>query len=230
MTSKLPENAKLCPPEYLDTAMSFVPPSASRVQVQTREGRIAYRAPDQIEDSDTLVLDGRDMPIVMMREPGRTPTGNMKPPELHSKVLRKEAHLQASELVQATSANPESDDVFVILMRDLAKELTRLEFLIQELDAKNGDTSYLSNLRIRSLRQMADLWIKKREKTDSGVVDMKSPSFQILFAFILETFKDALRDAGTRPEHIETVFSKLSKRLEDGWEEDARNKMKDAVS
>jgi hypothetical protein len=226
--TKISDNTKLCPPDYHDTAIQLIPPSASRVQVHTEDGKIVYRVPNQIRDTDTLVLDGRDMPIVMMREPGRNPVTPMKPTELHGRVLRKEAHLQASELVQVTSENPESDDVFTLLMQDLAKELTRLQFLIQELDAKNGDTSYLSNLRIRSLRQMADLWIKKREKTDSGVIDLKSPTFKTLFAFILETFKDSLKDAGTRPEHIETVFAKLSKRLGDGWEEDARNKMRDS--
>ena len=55
---------------------------------------------------------------------------------------------------------------------------------------------------------------------------MDSAAFKKLFAFIMETFRGSLVDAGMRPEMVETVFAKLAQRLEDEWEDEARNRMK----
>ena len=54
-----------------------------------------------------------------------------------------------------------------------------------------------------------------------------APSFQIVFSFMLETVRGSLEDAGARPEFIETIFTKLSKRLDDGWKEEAKARVKE---
>ena len=77
---------------------------------------------------------------------------------------------------------------------------------------------------------MADTWLKRKQQTEGGLVDLDSPAFGALFAFLLETFKEAMSGAGTRSEHIETIFAKLVAQLgDDAWREEAKVRMKDKI-
>jgi hypothetical protein len=128
-----------------------------------------------------------------------------------------------------TKDNPESDAVFNSLMMGLSTEITSLEFERKEAERKGEDTSNISAKRVRAIKTMTDAWLKKREKVDSGSIDMEGAAFKALFSFTLETVRGAMNDSGMRAEHIETVFAKLSKRLADGWAEDAKARMREAT-
>jgi hypothetical protein len=51
-----------------------------------------------------------------------------------------------------------------------------------------------------------------------------------VFAFTLETVRGALEDAGARPEFIETIFAKISKRLNDDWKNEALIRIKEKAT
>ena len=219
-----------CSREERDDVIAMIPPLAARVQVVGPDGKVAYRKVEEIADDDEVCINNEGKPVVMLRPPGRRAKGFLQPVshQVADEVQAKGFHVTTNDLVRLTSENPEADAVFNTLMGEFSREITKLDFAVQELDRKGKPSADLTTKRIRAIKQMADTWLKRRSITEGGALDFDSPSFKALFGFIMETFRGALGDAGMRPEHIETVFAKLSKRLADGWAEEAKAKMKGA--
>jgi len=216
------------PPEEREQVLAAIPPLAARIQVRLPDGKVVYRKIGEVEDSDEVCVTVDGKPVVMFRPPGRPNKGHLLPVshQVADIVQAKDFHLIVNDLVKATQNNPEADSVFNLLMQELSKEITRLDFTIQELDRRGKPSADISSRRVRAIKQMSDAWLKRKERTDAGNIDLDSFAFQHLFKYILETFRLAVQDAGTRPEQIETIFSKLSNRLSDGWNEEAKLKMK----
>lgn len=215
--------------------LALLPQGISRVRVTSAEGKQYYKAVPDILDTDTVDLTAAGKPIVMRNTPGRPVGSTVKPalPAVSKQAEEvsqaKDNHEALSDLVAITKQNSEADVVFHTLMNGLAVEITSLEFERREAERKGEDTSNISAKRVRAIKTMADAWLKKRERVDSGTIDMEGVAFKALFSFMLETVRGAMGDSGMRPEHIETVFAKLSKRLADGWAEDAKARMREAT-
>ncbi len=215
--------------------LAMLPQGISRVRVTSAEGKQYYKAVPDILDTDTVDLTAAGKPIVMRTPPGRPQGSTAKsalPPvskQAEEVSQAKDNHEALSDLVAVTKQNSEADAVFHTLMNGLAVEITSLEFERREAERKGEDTSNISSKRVRAIKTMTDAWLKKREKVDSGTIDMEGVAFKTLFSFMLETVRGAMGDSGMRPEHIETVFAKLSKRLADGWAEDAKARMREAT-
>jgi len=213
--------------------LEMLPQGIARVRVTSAEGKQCYKAVPDILDTDTVDLTAAGNPIVMRTPPGR-PQGSkttLAPVSKQAEEVSqaKDSHEALSDLVAVTRQNSEADAVFHTLMNGLATEITSLEFERKEAERKGEDTSNISSKRVRAIKTMTDAWLKKREKVDSGTIDMEGVAFKALFSFMLETVRGAMGDSGMRPEHIETVFAKLSKRLADGWTEDAKARMREAT-
>jgi hypothetical protein len=213
--------------------VEMLPQGIARVRVTSAEGKQCYKSVPDILDTDTVDLTAAGKPIVMRTHPGRPHgTKSTLPPvskQAEEVSLAKDTHEALSDLVSVTRQNPEADAVFHTLMSGLAVEITSLEFERREAERKGEDTSNVSAKRVRAIKTMTDAWLKKREKVDSGTIDLEGVAFKTLFSFMLETVRGAMGDSGMRPEHIETVFAKLSKRLADGWAEDAKARMREAT-
>jgi hypothetical protein len=212
--------------------LALVPEGVARVRVTSAEGKQCYKAIPDILDTDTVDTTSAGKPITMRTPPGR-PTKAVSLPAVSKQAeevaLAKENHHVLSDLVVLTKHNPESDAVFNSLMVGLSTEITSLEFERKEAERKGEDTSNISAKRVRAIKTMTDAWLKKREKVDGGSIDMEGAAFKALFSLTLETVRVAMNDSGMRAEHIETVFAKLSKRLADGWAEDAKARMREAT-
>jgi hypothetical protein len=213
--------------------LEMLPQGIARVRVTSVEGKQCYKAVPDILDTDTVDLTAAGKPIVMRTPPGRPQGSKTTLPPVSKQAEEvsqaKDSHEALSDLVAVTRQNSEADAVFHTLMNGLATEITSLEFERKEAERKGEDTSNISAKRVRAIKTMTDAWLKKREKVDSGTIDMEGVAFKALFSFMLETVRGAMGDSGMRPEHIETVFAKLSKRLADGWTEDAKARMREAT-
>jgi hypothetical protein len=74
---------------------------------------------------------------------------------------------------------------------------------------------------------MADAWINKKRSTRAEGINLDSEEFSSVYSHILETMKDAMVDASTRREHIETIFTKFSALVsQPSWKVEAKRKMK----
>jgi len=69
------------------------------------------------------------------------------------------------------------------------------------------------------------------DQKGSQLLNLNSPSFRAVFQMTLETMRVSLLEAGTRPEIVETAFSRFAKVVEgDAWKSEVRNRMRDAAS
>lgn len=219
-------------PDEREKLIAALPEGIARVKVTNAEGKTCYKMVADILDTDTVEFTASGRPITMRTSPGRprNPVPLMPVSKQAEEISNaKDNHQALSDLVSVTRNNPEADAVFHSLMLGMSTEITSLEFERMEAERKGEDTSGISSKRVRAIKAMTDAWLKKREKVDSHSVDMESAAFKSLFAFILETVRAAMADSGMRPEHVETVFAKLAKRLADGWGDEAKLRMREAT-
>lgn len=210
------------------TILATLPANVTRVQVSDEFGKIKFKQIADIQPADTILFNGSGSPVVMTGKPGRKTKPVMKAANDNiAEMLRaKEQAVGDDELLDTIKHNPEGSTVLDFVMTGLAEEAASLAFERTEAERKGDSTSQISMRRINALKAVGDSWIKRKEQIASGGVDMDSPAFKRLFEFILDTFREALEeDVGARPEMIETIFTALSRRLDDDWTRDATKKM-----
>lgn len=222
-----------------DKLLALIPIDAVRVKVKTAEGHEKYRTVSPTEgdfekvlDTDEIVLVG-GKPITMNKVPGRKKSAPVpKPPKA---TTPKNAQMQADKmafldndpLLKQIEQGVESEDILLLVMRGFAQESASLEFERMTAEAEGKETSALSIRRINALKALGDAWIKRKEQLSGKTIDMGSPAFGRLFAFMTETFREAMLDGGVARDQVETIFARLHDRMSDEtWEQEAQNKMK----
>ncbi len=141
------------------------------------------------------------------------------------RTIRKKRH-GTDNLIKEVRKNPSGDAVFDSVMTSLSEEAELIEFERDRLIQANRPYDHITEQRLRVLKAVADAWLKRKMKSGGGI-DLDSPEFNVVAGFMLETFRGAMEDAGVRPEFIETIFAKLSKRLTENWKDEARMRIKD---
>jgi hypothetical protein len=216
--------------EYI---LANLPGGVRRVQVIEPSGKQVYKRPDDVDTTlDQIMLASDGTPICMRGKPGRKKKPALKPvtPQIAEVEQAREEHLAQDHLRREARADAESDNVLNGILAAMADEAAAIEFERAEAARHGQDTANHSSKRARVLKAMADTWLKRKQQMEGGLVDLDSPAFAALFAFLLETFKEAMAGAGTRHEHIETIFAKLVSQLGDeAWREEAKTRMKDKI-
>ncbi len=216
--------------EYI---LANLPGGVRRVQVIEPSGKQVYKRPDDVDVvRDQIMLASDGTPICMRGKPGRKPKAQLNPvtPQIAEVEQARQEHISQDPLRHVAKKDAESDQVLNAIIAAMADEAAAIEFERSEAARHGQDTANHSAKRARVLKGMADTWLKRKQQIEGGIIDLDSPAFAALFAMILETFKGAMADAGTRPEHIETIFAKLVKELdEESWREEAKARMKDKV-
>ena len=224
-----------------DQELALIPLDAVRVKVENDKGQKKYRTVDadkkdfsKILPTDTLVLIG-GRPITMNKVPGRkkaTPLPKAPEPTTPKNAqtqANKVAFLDHDPLLLQIEQGVESEDILLLVMRGVAQEAASLEFERQIAEAEGKETSQLSIRRISALKALGDAYLKRKDQLSGNSVDMDSPAFSRLFAFMTDTFRESMLAGGIGRDQAETVFSRLSDRMADEtWEQEARNKMKGA--
>lgn len=208
--------------------LASLPPETKRVQVIGSDGRTGYKRPDEVDvDTDQIALGADGKPVVMRGRPGRRPKVNLQPVNnnVQEVVEARNDHVDTNPLLVAAKGNPEGEDVLNEIIAAMAEEAAAVEFERLEAERHGVPTSNISAKRARILKGMADTYLKRRDKGEGGV-DMDSPAFESVMGFMFETIQDVMTDSGMRKEHIETVFAKLSKVLDDSWKAEATARMK----
>jgi hypothetical protein len=211
--------------------LQTLPVGTLRVQVTEPSGKQTYKRPEDVNlDRDEISFSGDGTPIVMRGKPGRPSTKSSLPPitPLVAQVSAvREEHMETSTVTREVEKNPEGDEVLNLILKGLADEAASIEFDRLEAQRNGQEASDLATKRARILKSMADLHLSRKKVSDGGIIDLESPVFHALFKVILQSFREAMEEAGTRPEHLETIFAKLVVKLADpAWKEDAKHKMK----
>jgi hypothetical protein len=221
-----------------------IPPGATRVQVEDEYGKLIWRKPSEVLDTDTIRINFKTgEPYVMFGKPGQpsshnanvkqTPVNTPPPvpssnPQANINQLqqRKQAKLNNDAVFDTTKKNADSSDVLTHVLVGLAEESASLAFEREEAERRGESTSQISLRRVNALRAVGDTWIKKKELMSSKSIDLESKAFKKVFGHIAETFRRACDEAGVRPELAESVFATFGKMVDDPeWLTDAKKAM-----
>lgn len=217
--------------EYI---LQNLPDGALRIQIVNSQGRQEWKHPDDVDlDLDEIVLNSSGSPVIMRGKPGRKPKAKLKPlsPQLEEVAVARVDHVESDSIVRDSRRDPYSEDLLDSIIRAMAEEAATLEFERLEAERLGADPTANSIKRARVLKSTADILIKRKMALQSGLIDLDSPPFQALFAYLLETFKSSMESAGCRKEQIEITFSSLVRDLDsDMWREEARRRMKEKSS
>jgi len=201
---------------------------AKRIKVEDENGQKRWRDVDSLHDTDKIILKADGDPYVMNTKPGRKANPKIQAANevVGEKVRQKQIQQDQDPILKAVKVDPDSSKVLDHVMTGLAEEAFSLGFERSEAERQGQATSSISVRRVNALKSLADTYLKRKEQISTSSVDLDGQAFHNLFAFILETFRGSLEDSNLRTEMIETVFAKLTKRLEDNWEDEAKNRMK----
>lgn len=222
-----------------------IPPNATRVQVEDEYGKLIWRKPSEVLDTDTVRINFKTgEPYVMFGKPGvpssnisntKTPPPNQTrspvPPSnpqanINQLQQRKKAKLNNDAVFDQTKKNADSSEVLTHVLVGLAEESASLAFEREEAERRGESTSQISLRRVNALRAVGDTWIKKKELMSSKSIDLESKTFKKVFGHIAETFRKACDEAGVRPELAESVFATFGRMVDDPeWLVDAKKAM-----
>jgi hypothetical protein len=236
LSYKVQIGSDIVPLEEREAYLGTLPPTATRVRVLDQYNQLKVRKIDDLEDKDRLVLDKSGQVIFLESQLGRpSGKGNIVPtatPPANAAaaqfVTRKKEVLKKDPIKTVAEKNPESSEVLQQVIVGLADEAASLAFERQEAEARGSETSQISIRRVNALKAIGDTWLKRKEVAGAQAIDFNSPGFRALFGYILETVKECMLEAGSRPELVETVFAKISGKVQDGWVEEAKSRMKKA--
>ena len=217
--------------EEHERLLALVPAEAQLIYVTTEKGESKYRELNDIADTDVIQVNKTGLPVVMKRKPGRPQAVSLTPANsLVAEVMkRKQEALSVDPILQVIKSNPEDIGVLQQVMVALGEEAASLGFERAEAERDGKESSNISVRRVNTLKAMVDTWLKRKDQLVSRGIDLDSKAFAVLMGFILETFREAMDGANARPELIETVFARLAKAMKDGWDNDARDKMRNVV-
>ena len=209
-----------------------IPPEAFRIKIVDDKGQTKFRKLENLAAGDIVVVNDAGLPIFMESPNGRPkklPSGGLLPatPLIGDLLRIKQAHMRNDAIIQAAETTPESPDVLNQVVLAIGEEAASLRFERMEAERKGEDTSTLSMRRVAALKAIGDTWIKRKEQINSKVIDLESPSFQVLFQFLAETFARAMQNAGLRQELADTIMSQFVKLLDDSWKNEAKSRMKE---
>jgi hypothetical protein len=216
--------------------LDLIPEGAVRLKVVDEKGHERWRdieeSMDNLLDTDEIVLLKGKPQVTRGRSGRRKKAPRPKPPpptsETVAKVMAAKAvFLAEDELLRRVDDAPDSEDILHLVMRGFAQEAASLFFERTEAERSGTETSQLSIRRINALKAMGETWIKRKEQLSGKTIDMASPAFARLFAFMTETFRESMHAGGVPRDQAETVFARLSKRMvDDTWELEATKRMK----
>lgn len=212
----------------------LIPEGVSRVQVTDEVGKVVWRKPSDLRDTDSIKFNpNTGEPYVMYGSPGvaqASSVANTNPPASNAVISaiksRKKDLIDKDDIFNTTKTKPESSDVLTKVIQGLAEESASLHFERTEAERKGEATSQISMRRVQALKAVGETWLKKKEVLASKGVDLESPSFKIVFTHIAETFRRACDIAGVRPEMSESVFAEFGRLVDDvDWIAEAKSKM-----
>lgn len=154
----------------------------------------------------------------VIRQTGDVPTPEVVDPgEVAEEVRARKRYVEGQELVQAAKGDSTTGQVVDLLVLEIAEELGHLKWERREA-AKNGkNTANYSIGRMNSLKNLAELLLKRREADRDEELDLKSPRFQAVFKIWMEFFSDSMEKAGVEPKVIDLVFQQMKANMVD-WE------------
>lgn len=207
-------------PQEKKAILDALPATVQRVRVRDDVGKMKWRSPDGVFDTDIVEIDQHGKPFTMKGQVGRKkvirlPSSSMTADQIS---VNKRNHIRKDKLVKLAKKAPESSKVLNEILSGLAEEAASLGFERSEAERRGENSVNISTKRVSALKAIGDTWAKRKELTKAtGDIDLDSPAFEEFFKFLFKTFRDAMAEAKVAPDMSQAVFAKLSKLMDEGW-------------
>lgn len=148
---------------------------------------------------------------------------NFKVPELvdssdAAKGFREREEFVAKQpLVKAINDKHSSVEVVDQLVKEIAEELSHLKYERQRAAKEGKNTTNITVNRIASLRQLADVLLKRMENARAEQLNLKSPRFREVLKLWMEFVYESMQKTNLADEVIDLVFRQMEADMID-WE------------
>lgn len=149
---------------------------------------------------------------------GQIPTPEIIDPKLTAKEYReREGFVQSDTLVQTANNGGDARDMMTGVIQEISVELANLKWERQKAAKEGRNTANYTSSRIASLRQLADVLLKRQENMRMEQLDLKSERFQNVLKLWMEFVYTSMQKAGLADHEIDLVFNTMKADMVD-WE------------
>lgn len=149
---------------------------------------------------------------------GQVPTPEViDPKDIDKDVRDREAYVKRQELVQAIDLKVPASEIVDLVLKEISEELAHLKFERRKATHDGKNTANYTISRIASLRQLADIILKRQENARAERLDLKGPEFKKVLRLWMEFLYESMVKVSVDDSTIDTVFKQMEADMSD-WE------------
>lgn len=135
----------------------------------------------------------------------------------------RQEHFKNDPLLQMLASKPNSLDIMDLLMFELAREASSLQFERLEAERLGQETTVISSKKVTALKGVADIYFRKRDAILGQAFDLKSSRFSKFIEWLLsEVVARAARNANLTSEQISILFDQIANAFDnEKWDQEA---------
>ena len=149
---------------------------------------------------------------------GTIPTTEIVDPQQTERDLReRESYVKRQELVQAANRRASTGEMIELAIQEITEELAHLKFERRKASQDGKPTAQHTIARIASLRNLAEVLLKRQESVRAERMDFRSPEFKKIIHEWLEFIHESCQKAGIGDNEIDLLFKQLEADMS-SWE------------
>ena len=141
---------------------------------------------------------------------GTIPTPDIVDPEQTARDLREREHyVKKQELVQAAYRKAPTGEMLELAVQEITEELAHLKYERRKASQDGKPTAQHTIARIASLRNLAEVLLKRQENVHAERMDFRSPEFKKVIHEWLEMIHECMLKVGLGDNEIDLLFHQL---------------------
>jgi hypothetical protein len=150
-------------------------------------------------------------------------SGQVHTPEIVDRVAAekdardREAFVQKQELYRSIDQKASASETVDIVLKEIAEELAHLKWERRKAVSEGKSAANYTISRIQSLRQLADVLLKRQENVRAARLDFKSPEFKKVLKMWMEFVYDSMVKSSVNDTTIDIVFKQMEADMAE-WE------------
>lgn len=154
----------------------------------------------------------------IITQAGNVPTAEIIDQQaLDEDIRRRIKYVNGQEIVTTIKKNASTAETIDVLLLEIAEELSHIKYERRKASKEGKSTLNHTISRINSLKNLAELLLKRKEAALAERLDLKSERFQKVFQVWMEFFYDAMEKCGIEERIIDLVFQQMKADMKD-WE------------
>jgi len=146
----------------------------------------------------------------------------VNPQDISKDFREREEYVAKSELLVKVNEKYSAVDLVEQVIKEITEELAHLKYERRKAAKEGKNTVNYTISRISSLRQLADVLMKRIENARAEQLDLKSPRFREVLKLWMEFIYDSMVKVEVSEQVIDLVFRQIEADIKD-WEQKVIN-------